>query len=135
MPVHLNGRCCEMDRIRDIADRRGLAVIEDAAQAIGARYRDRFAGAFGRAGCFSLHPMKCLGCAGDGGFVATDSDALSARLRLLRDHGQETKERLVCFGYNSRLDNLQAAILNVKLDHLDRWNARRRELAAATTRA
>jgi dTDP-4-amino-4,6-dideoxygalactose transaminase len=129
IPVHLNGRVCDMDKLELIADRYGLLIIEDAAQALGASYKGRRAGSFGIANCFSLHPMKTLNCAGDGGFVSTNDDDMATNLRLLRDHGQKTKKDLLCFGYNSRLDNLQAAILNVKFRFLDEWIARRREIA------
>jgi len=130
IPVHLNGRVCRMDRLGEIAEKYGLVVIEDAAQALGSMYKGKKAGSFGLAGCFSLHPMKTLSCAGDGGFVSTDDDELAEKMRLLRDHGQKTKTDLAFFGYNSRLDNLQAAILNIKFENLDKFIERRREIAS-----
>lgn len=119
VPVHMNGR------VRDAADYYGRPVVEDACQAIGAAYKGRKAGTFGVLGCFSLHPMKVLGCAGDGGFIATNDGELDERLRLMRNHGGGKR-----YGYNSRLDTLQAAILNVKMEHLALFIARRREIAA-----
>jgi len=130
IPVHLNGRVCEMDKIMAIADKHNLIVIEDAAQALGAEYSGKKAGSFGLAGCFSLYPFKILGCFGDGGILATNDEKLAEKIRLLRDHGQKTKTEIVCFGWNSRLDNIQAAFLNVKMKHLKEWIDRRREIAA-----
>lgn len=128
-PVHMNGRTAEMDTIMALAKKYGLAVVEDAAQALAARFEGQAAGSFGDAGCFSLHPMKNLGVAGDGGFIATNSDELNQRVRMYRNHGQITKDFMSCYGYNSRLDNLQAAIANVKLAFFPNWIVRRRELA------
>lgn len=128
IPVHMNGHMCDMDIITDVAQRHGLAVIEDAAQAIGARYKDNAAGAFGHAGCFSLHPLKSLGVGGDGGFVSTNDSEFADKLRLLRNHGQRTINEFSCFGYNSRLDNLHAAVALVKIKYLPQWIERRREL-------
>lgn len=128
IPVHLNGRVCDMDKIKEIARRHNLVIIEDAAQALGASYKGKKAGTFG-IGCFSAHPMKNLSCAGDGGFITTNNEDLAQKLRLLRDHGQRRKGETVVFGFNSRLDNLQAAILNVKLRHLPTWIKRRRKVA------
>lgn len=130
IPVHLNGRVCDMERLMDIASRRKLLVIEDAAQALGGTFDEKRAGSFGLAGCFSFYPAKLLGAAGDAGLVATNDRQLTERLRLLRDHGRSTKDELACFGFNSRLDNLQAAILNVKFRHVPDWIEKRRELAA-----
>jgi len=130
LPVHLNGRLCDMEKLLAVAQTHNLLVIEDAAQALGASLEGKKAGTFGLAGCFSLHPMKNLGGAGDGGFVATQNSKLAEKLRLLRNHGQRTKEDLPCFGFNSRLDNLQAAILNVKLKSLPEWIERRRQVAS-----
>jgi tRNA (guanine-N1)-methyltransferase len=128
LPVHMNGRSCDMEAIDRIARRHRLLILEDAAQAIGARYRGRAAGTFGRAGAYSLHPMKTLGVAGDGGFIATEDPALAETLRTLRNHGQRSDGTLACFGFNSRLDNLQAAIALEKGAHLSRWiEARRRQ--------
>ncbi|KHO55469.1 MAG: DegT/DnrJ/EryC1/StrS aminotransferase family protein [archaeon GW2011_AR19] len=129
MPVHLNGRSCEIEKIIDVAKKYGLFVIEDAAQALGAEYKGRKVGSFGNLGCFSLHPMKTLSCAGDGGFISTNNDFLADKIRTLRDHGQKIKGDYLFFGHNSRLDNLQAAILNVKFQHLDEYIKKRREIA------
>ena len=131
LPVHLNGRVCDMERLMDIASRHNLLVIEDAAQAIGAGFNGRKAGSFGQAGCFSVYPMKLFGALGDGGFVATDDKVLAERVFQLRDLGQcrETGETLY-FGFSSRLDNIQAAILDVKLKYLPAFIERRREGAA-----
>jgi len=129
MPVHLYGQCAEMDAIGEIAARHGLPVIEDAAQAIGAELDGRRAGSLGRVACFSFYPTKNLGAAGDGGMLSTDDDELAARLRRLRVHGGETEYLHREVGLNSRLDALQAAILRVKLPHLDAWSDARRERA------
>lgn len=130
MPVHLNGRICDMDAIRAIADRHGLAVIEDAAQAVGATYRGRTAGSLGRAGCFSFYPFKILGGFGDGGALTTDDPEIARRARLLRYNGEdrETGEYHM-HGYTALLDNVQAAVLDVKLRHVPAWIARRRAVA------
>jgi dTDP-4-amino-4,6-dideoxygalactose transaminase len=130
MVVHLNGRVAQMDRIAALAQRHGLALVEDAAQALGARYKGRGAGAFGACAAFSLHPMKVLGAAGDGGFLTAADARLADDFRMLRNIGQRRKNEFEAFAYNSRLDTLQAAIVAVKLDRLDRYIARRRELAA-----
>jgi dTDP-4-amino-4,6-dideoxygalactose transaminase len=129
IPVYLNGRCCDMKRLMDIASEHSLIVIEDAAQALGASFDGQKAGSFGLTGCFSFYPAKILGAVGDGGLVVTNDEELAEKIRLLRDHGRETKEDIALFGFNSRLDNLQAAILNVKFRHLPQWIERRRELA------
>ena len=129
IPVHLNGRCCEMDKIMEFAEKHNLIVIEDAAQALGAKFKNKMAGSFGLAGGFSLYPFKVLGCFGDGGIITTDDEKLAEKVKLLRDHGQKTKTEIVCFGWNSRLDNLQAAILNLKFKYLPKWINRRREIA------
>ena len=118
-----------MDAIRAVADRHGLRVIEDAAQAHGARHRDRPVGGLGDAGAWSFYPGKNLGALGDGGAVTTDDDALAERLRRLRNYGASERYVHPERGLNSRLDELQAAILSVKLDHLERWNARRARIA------
>lgn len=125
LPVHLFGLPADLDPILKIADARGLVVIEDAAQAIGARYKGESAGTLGAFGCFSFFPSKNLGAAGDGGLVATNEDALAERLRLLRVHGSKRKYHHEILGMNSRLDALQAAILRVKLRHLEDWTAGR----------
>jgi dTDP-4-amino-4,6-dideoxygalactose transaminase len=113
-----------------LVQRRGLLLLEDAAQAHGARYRERRAGSLGTAAAFSFYPSKNLGALGDGGAIATDDAALAARLRRLRNLGQRTKGEHVELGYNERLDGLHAALLRVKLAHLDEWNAARRANAA-----
>jgi len=130
LPVHLYGQCAEMDPILEIADRHGIAVIEDAAQAIGAEYKGRRAGAIGRYGCFSFFPSKNLGGAGDGGLVTTRDASLAERLRVLRMHGSKPKYYHSLIGGNFRFDALQAAVINVKLRHLDNWTAGRQANAA-----
>jgi dTDP-4-amino-4,6-dideoxygalactose transaminase len=130
LPVHLTGRPCEMDAILAVARRHGVAVVEDCAQAVGAEYRGRRVGSFGALGCFSLHPLKNLNACGDGGVITTDDPTLAARLRNLRDLGRVGRDDCEAWAGNSRLDTIQAAILLVKLDHLDHWTARRREIAA-----
>lgn len=129
IPVHLFGQPADMDPLRDLARRRGLKIIEDAAQAHGAEYRGRKAGSLGDLACFSFYPSKNLGALGDGGLVATDDDALAAKLRRLRHMGQERKYEHLDLGWNSRLDALQAAFLRVKLPGLDAANRRRAALA------
>jgi dTDP-4-amino-4,6-dideoxygalactose transaminase len=130
MPVHLYGRMCDMDPILDIAERHGLAVIEDAAQAHGAEYNGRRAGSLGTLGCFSFYYSKNLGAYGEAGAVTTSDPGLAARIRRLRDHGSDKRYNHLEFGTNSRLDEIQAAILRVKLRYLDNWNRLRREHAA-----
>jgi dTDP-4-amino-4,6-dideoxygalactose transaminase len=130
VPVHLRGRPADMTRICDFAEQRGILVIEDAAQAIGARHRGQLTGTFGRIACFSLHPLKVLGACGDGGFMTTADPELAHRLRILRNHGLQTRDLCVTWGLNSRLDTLQAALLRVKLPHLHSWIERRRAIAA-----
>lgn len=130
MPVHLFGQCADMRPIWRIAVRHNLAVVEDAAQAIGAKYEGRQAGVLGTIGCFSFFPTKNLGGAGDGGMITTDDADLAARMRRLRVHGDAGRYEHVEVGINSRLDALQAAVLRVKLRSLDLWSQRRRENAA-----
>jgi dTDP-4-amino-4,6-dideoxygalactose transaminase len=130
MPVHLYGQTADMDAILEIASRHNLAVIEDAAQAIGARYKGRPAGAMGTTGCFSFFPSKNLGGLGDGGMITTNDSALADRLRQGRNHGMEPKYYHAWVGGNFRLDALQAAGLLVKLPHLDSWAAGRAKNAA-----
>lgn len=130
VPVHLFGKPVDIDPILKLCRERGVAVLEDTAQAHGARYKGRRVGSFGTASAFSFYPGKNLGAYGDGGAVCTNDDAVAARVRLFRDLGQAKKYEHVVKGYNSRLDGLQAAVLAVKLRHLDGWNARRREIAA-----
>jgi dTDP-4-amino-4,6-dideoxygalactose transaminase len=127
LPVHLYGRCADMDRIIAFAMEHGLKVIEDACQAHGARYRGRPAGSLGHAAAFSFYPGKNLGAYGDGGAITTNDDELAERLRLLRNWGSRKKYHHEEPGLNSRLDAIQAAILHVKLGYLDHWNACRRE--------
>jgi dTDP-4-amino-4,6-dideoxygalactose transaminase len=134
IPVHLYGQCAEMGEIMEAASARGLPVIEDAAQAIGATDGERQAGTMGAVGCFSFYPTKNLGAAGDAGMLTTDDDRLAGRLRALRVHGGETEYHHREIGFNSRLDTLQAAVLRVKLPHLDEWSRARRERAALYTR-
>ena len=129
IPVHLYGRPAAMREILDIAKRRNIAVVEDAAQAHGAKYRGARTGSLGTAGCFSFYPTKNLGAFGDAGMVTTNDDALAERIRLLRDHGRISKYEHAVVGYTARLDNLQAAVLRVQADMLDEWNAKRRQVA------
>lgn len=129
MPVHIFGQCAEMELLWRLAVRSGLSIIEDACQAIGAEYRGRRAGVLGTLGCFSFFPTKNLGGAGDGGLVTTDDADLATRLRRLRVHGDAGNYRHTEIGLNSRLDSLQAAILRVKLGHLEEWTTARQENA------
>ncbi len=129
LPVHLYGQPAEMDPIRDLAAARGLRVIEDCAQAVGARYRDAVVGSLGDAGCLSFFPTKNLGAFGDGGMVVTDNPDVGERLTLLRNQGSRHKHRADVVGFNSRMDTLQAAILEVKLALLEEWNSHRRAIA------
>ena len=130
MPVHLYGQCCQMDPILTLADVHGLTVIEDAAQAIGATYKGRPAGGMGAMGCLSFYPTKNLGGAGDGGMVVTNDELLKEVLLVLRDHGARPKYFHSMVGGNFRLDALQAAVLLVKLPHLEEWSEGRRRNAA-----
>lgn len=130
IPVHLYGQCAEMDRISQIAAEYGLAVIEDAAQAIGSEYGRRRAGAMGDMGCFSFFPSKNLGAFGDGGIITTGSDRLYEKLKIIRGHGSAPKYYHKIVGGNFRLDALQAAIVAIKLKYLDDWTRSRRENAA-----
>ena len=135
MPVHLYGLPAEMDSINEVARTYGLRVIEDAAQAHGAKYKGRRAGSLGDAAAFSFYPTKCLGAFGDGGAITTNDEALADKARILRNYGSRTKYMVRYKGLNSRLDELQAAILRVKLRHLDKWNERRRRTAALLSRS
>jgi dTDP-4-amino-4,6-dideoxygalactose transaminase len=134
IPVHLTGQAADMDAVLDVAARHGLAVVEDAAQSHGAAYKGRPCGSLGIAGCFSFYPSKNLGAFGDGGMVTTDDEAIAERIRVLRDYGQRQKYEHVEKGLNARLDTLQAAVLDVKLPHLPRWNAARARHAEAYRR-
>jgi dTDP-4-amino-4,6-dideoxygalactose transaminase len=130
IPVHLFGLTANMDRIGEIAEAHGIDAVEDAAQALGARYIGRAAGSFGTAGCFSFFPSKNLGSAGDGGMITTNSAPLNDRFRVLRVHGSRNRYEYEQLGINSRLDTLQAAILKVKLKYLEEWTSARRRNAA-----
>jgi dTDP-4-amino-4,6-dideoxygalactose transaminase len=131
MPVQLNGRTANMDRIQEVAADYGLFILEDSAQALGSQFKGRFAGTFGRAGVFSFYPAKLLGCFGDGGAVVTNDDEIARKVLLLRDHGRDDTGEVVTWGFNSRLDNLQAAILDLQFRDYDVIVTHRRELAAA----
>jgi dTDP-4-amino-4,6-dideoxygalactose transaminase len=122
IPVHLYGQCAEMNTVMDVAERHGLIVIEDAAQAIGAEYGGRRAGSIGHTGCFSFFPSKNLGGFGDGGIVTTNDERIADKIVSLREHGQRDSYFYCAVGANSRLDALQAAVLSVKLQHLDVWS-------------
>ena len=129
IPVHLYGQTANMDPINAIAQKHGLVVIEDAAQAQGARYKGRRAGSLGHAAATSFYPGKNLGALGDGGAVLTNDEDIAERVKKLRNYGSQIKYRHDLMGFNSRLDELQAAFLRVKLRMLDEWNERRREIA------
>jgi dTDP-4-amino-4,6-dideoxygalactose transaminase len=129
MPVHLYGQPVDMDPLMAIAAARGLRVVEDACQAHGARYKGRRVGSLGHAAAFSFYPGRNLGAHGDGGIVVTKDEALAARIREVRNAGQREKAGHVSPASNRRLDSIQAAVLEVKLRHLDHWNARRVEIA------
>jgi len=130
IPVHLYGHPADMEAIGEVADRHSLVVVEDACQAHGARYRGRRVGSMGSAAAFSFYPSKNLGALGDGGMVVTSDEAVARRVRRLRNYGQTVKNHSAEVGYNRRLDELQAAVLRVKLRHLDAWNVARAGLAA-----
>jgi len=130
MPVQLNGRTTNMDGIEALALKHGLKIVEDSAQALGSKFKGRFAGTFGVAGTSSFYPSKTLGCFGDGGAVFTNDDSAAEHMRELRDHGRSASGDVTNWGYNSRLDNLQAAVLDFKLSRYDQEIARRREIAA-----
>jgi dTDP-4-amino-4,6-dideoxygalactose transaminase len=130
VPVHLYGQCADMDPLMEIARRHGLKVVEDGAQAHGATYKGRRAGALGHAAAFSFYPGKNLGALGDAGAITTDDDELALRLRTLRNYGSQKKYHNEVIGFNSRLDELQAAILSAKLPALDGQNAQRARIAA-----
>ena len=129
VPIQLNGRTCDMDALQAIADQHGLLIVEDAAQAFGAQYHDQSAGTFGLASAVSFYPAKTLGCLGDGGLVLTNDDETYRLMKLYRDHGRDESGDVVAWCLNSRLDNLQAAILNYKLQSYDEAIARRRQIA------
>jgi dTDP-4-amino-4,6-dideoxygalactose transaminase len=125
IPVHLTGQAVDMDPLLEIAERHRVPIIEDAAQAHGAEYKTRRAGSLGQLGCFSFYPSKNLGACGEGGMVVTSDPEYVRTLRLLRDWGQESKSQHVLRGFNYRMDNLQAALLRVKLRHLEEWTSKR----------
>lgn len=129
MPVHLFGQSCDMDPILDLAKKYNLKVVEDAAQALGAEYKNKKTGSVSDLGCFSFFPSKNLGGMGDGGMVVTSNPELAEKVKLLRTHGAKQKYYHDIVGYNSRLDTIQAAVLNVKLKYLDSWSKKRRENA------
>jgi dTDP-4-amino-4,6-dideoxygalactose transaminase len=131
IPVHLTGRPAPMNEINTVAKQHSLFVIEDAAQAIGALYHGRRVGGLGIAAGFSLHPLKNLGVYGDGGLITTNDNELAAKLRSLRNHGLRNRDECEIWGFNSRLDSLQAAIAEIKLSRLEVWNARCRQIASA----
>lgn len=133
IPVHLFGQPADMKPIMEIARRHRLKVIEDCAQAFGARYRNARAGSIGDTGCFSFYPSKNLGAYGDGGMVITNNKTLYERIKLLRNHGAIASYKHRFIGFNSRLDEIQAAILRIKLKHIDTYNRKRRELAGIYT--
>lgn len=130
MPTQLNGRTCDMDRIMAIAQRHGFFVVEDAAQALGSRYKGKHAGTFGNAAAISFFPAKVLGCLGDGGGVITNSAAVYDKVYQLHDHGRNVDGEIMSWGRNSRLDNLQAAILNYRIKTYDKVITRRRSIAS-----
>ena len=133
IPVHLYGMPAEMDRIMAIADRHGLPVIEDAAQAHGAKYRNKRVGQFGRIACFSFYPSKNLGAYGEGGALITNNASIAQRARSFRDHAQSQRYSHDEIGYNYRMDGFQGAVLSIKLQHLDEWNTARNECARLYT--
>jgi dTDP-4-amino-4,6-dideoxygalactose transaminase len=128
--VHLTGRPAPMDELLAIAKKHNLQIIEDCAQAVGAEYKNKRVGGLGITGCFSLHPLKNLAASGDGGVITTNDEKVYKYLQVARNHGLKNRDECEFWSYNSRLDNLQAALLNVKLKLLDKWTARRREIAA-----
>ncbi|QKT02433.1 DegT/DnrJ/EryC1/StrS family aminotransferase [Ectothiorhodospiraceae bacterium 2226] len=129
LPVHLFGQPADMDALVAVAQRHGLQIIEDCAQSFGAPIGERMTGTFGVAGCFSFFPSKNLGCYGDGGLITTNDDEVAERLRMLRNHGSRERYHHAIIGYNSRLDELQAVILRIKLKHIERYNTERRRVA------
>jgi len=129
LPVHLYGQLADVDALAELAERHELLLIEDAAQAHGAKLGERRAGSFGRAACFSFYPGKNLGAFGEGGAVVTDDEELAARIRRLRDHAQDGRHHHVELGFNTRMEGIQAAVLKTKLPHLDAWNDARRRHA------
>jgi dTDP-4-amino-4,6-dideoxygalactose transaminase len=135
IPVHLYGQCADMERITPIARKHGLRIVEDAAQALGARRNGRRAGAFGDLACFSFYPTKNLGALGEAGLISSSDEALLQRCRILRNQGMEPRYEHHVVGGNYRMDAIQAAVLGVKLKHLESWNERRRHLAEIYNKA
>ena len=133
LPTQLNGRTCNMDALQTVAGRHGLLIIEDAAQALGSKFKGRCAGTFGIAAAISFYPAKVLGCLGDGGAVITNDEELYERMYQMRDHGRSTNGAIVSWGLNSRLDNLQAALLDIQLKKYEDVMFRRRQIAALYT--
>lgn len=129
LPVHLFGQPADLAPLKALCDDRGLLLVEDCAQSCGATYGGRKTGGWGDVGCYSFFPSKNLGCCGDGGLIATNRDDLAEQVRMLRNHGSRERYHHAVIGYNSRLDDLQAAILRIKLQHLDRFNRQRRDNA------
>ncbi len=129
MPIHLTGRICDMDPIMMLAEKYNLAVVEDAAQAIGSKYKGKPSGSIGNVGCFSTHPLKNLNASGDGGFLTTNDENIYLKAKALRNHGMADRDSVDSFGYVSRMDNLQAAILNYRLKKLDEIIDKRRQNA------
>jgi dTDP-4-amino-4,6-dideoxygalactose transaminase len=134
IPVHLYGQMANMSEIKAITDKRGIAILEDACQAHGARYQGIRSGAVGKAGCFSFYPTKGLGAWGDGGMVVTNDEKIHRMITMLRDYGRTDRYAHTIKGYNSRLDTMQAVVLSAKLKHLDEWNAMRQKVAAIYAR-
>ncbi|MBI2004021.1 DegT/DnrJ/EryC1/StrS family aminotransferase [Candidatus Pacearchaeota archaeon] len=130
LPVHLTGRPANLDKILEISDKNKIYLIEDAAQAVGAKYNGKKVGSFGIAGCFSLHPLKNLNAYGDSGIITTQDKQLYENLKKMRNHGLKNRDECDFFAFNSRLDELQAAMLNVKMKYLDKWTKRKREIAS-----
>lgn len=130
LPVHLYGQCCDIHSIQEIASKYKLKIVEDCAQSAGATYKNRKAGTFGDIGAFSFYPTKNLGAYGDAGAITTDSEDLYLKAKLIRNYGQEDRYNHKLNGYNSRLDEIQAAILSTKLKYLDEWNKKRFKIAS-----
>lgn len=130
MPVQINGRTCDMDALREVADKHGIMIVEDAAQGLGSKFNEQCAGTFGKFGTISFYPAKLLGCFGDGGAIVTNDDEVANTIALLKDHGRNADGRVVAWGYNSRLDNMQAAVLDYKLKTYPQEIDRRRSVAS-----
>ncbi len=129
MPVHLSGHPCEMDKIKKLSIKYKIPIIEDAAQAIGTKYKNKFVGTFGEVGCFSAHPLKNLNAIGDAGYLVTNNNKLAKKAKLLRNHGIEKRNKVLTFGYVSRMDNLQASVLNIRLKKIKKIIKTRRSNA------